>query len=113
MHQYQKIGIIAAMQMEAEALKAKILQPKETVLSGLTFTEGLLCGVPVVLSVCGEGKVNAAICAQTMILRFAPDLLLNTGVAGNLSDVARSSRSSRTVTLKSRCAAMAATSLAT
>ena len=87
MHQYQKIGIIAAMQMEAEALKAKIVQPKETVLSGLTFTEGFLCGVPVVLSVCGEGKVNAAICAQTMILRFAPDLLLNTGVAGNLSDV--------------------------
>ena len=83
---YQKIGIIAAMQVEAEALKAKIVDPRETVISGLSFTEGVLCGVPVVLAVCGEGKVNAAICAQTMILHYAPDLLLNTGVAGNLSD---------------------------
>ena len=83
---YQKIGIIAAMQMEAEALKAKISHPVDTVISGLTFTEGILCGVPVVLAVCGEGKVNAAVCAQTMILKYNVDLLLNTGVAGNLSE---------------------------
>jgi adenosylhomocysteine nucleosidase len=83
---YQKIGIIAAMQVEAEALKRQIPDAEETVISGLTFTEGTLFGMPVVLAVCGEGKVNAAICAQTMILRYGIDLLLNTGVAGNLSD---------------------------
>ena len=83
---YQKIGIIAAMQVEAEALKKKIALPHETILSGILFTEGILCGVPVVLAVCGEGKVNAAVTAQTMILKFQVDLLLNTGVAGNLSD---------------------------
>ena len=85
-HEYQKIGIIAAMQVEAEALKQKIVDPKEESVSGLLFTEGLLCGVPVVIAVCGEGKVNAAICAEAMILRYNVDLLLNTGVAGNLSD---------------------------
>ena len=86
MKRYQKIGIIAAMQVEAEALKKKIASPRETTLSGIVFTEGKLCGMPVVLAVCGEGKVNAAICAQTMILSHKVDLLLNTGVAGNLSD---------------------------
>lgn len=83
---YRKIGIIAAMQVEAEALRQKTVDPVETVISGISFTEGTLCGVPVVIAVCGEGKVNAAMCAQTMVLRFSPDLLLNTGVAGNLSD---------------------------
>ena len=84
---YQKIGIIAAMQVEAEALKEKIVLPREKTVSGIVFTEGTLCGMPVVLAVCGEGKVNAAICAEAMILVYHVDLLLNTGVAGNLSDV--------------------------
>ena len=75
-HTYQKIGIIAAMQVEAEALKREILNAEETVVSGLTFTEGTLFGMPVVLAVCGEGKVNAAICAQTMILRYSPSLII-------------------------------------
>ncbi|MBO5270307.1 MAG: 5'-methylthioadenosine/adenosylhomocysteine nucleosidase [Clostridia bacterium] len=83
---YRKIGIIAAMQVEAETLKAKIVSPEEETVSGILFTSGILCGVPVVLAVCGEGKVNAAVCAQSMILRYGVDLLLNTGVAGNLSD---------------------------
>lgn len=86
MKRYQKIGIIAAMQVEAEALKEKIVLPREKTVSGIVFTEGILFGMPVVLAVCGEGKVNAAVTAQTMILSFRVDLLLNTGVAGNLSD---------------------------
>ena len=32
------------------------------------------------------GKVNAAICAQTMILTYKPDIIINTGVAGSLSN---------------------------
>ncbi len=86
MKHYKKIGIIAAMQVEAEALKEKIAEPRETMLAGIRFTEGTLCGVPVVIAICGEGKVNAAMCAQTMILAYHVDFLLNTGVAGNLSD---------------------------
>lgn len=31
------------------------------------------------------GKVHAAVCTQTMILKFAPDIIINTGVAGSLS----------------------------
>ena len=38
-----------------------------------------------IVAVCGIGKVNAAMCAQTMIVRYAPDGVINTGVAGSLS----------------------------
>ncbi|MCQ2385106.1 MAG: 5'-methylthioadenosine/adenosylhomocysteine nucleosidase [Clostridia bacterium] len=80
-----KIGIIAAMRVEAEALLAEMAEKKETAVSGMTFTEGRLADIDTVLAVCGEGKVNAAVCTQTMILLFHPDKILNTGVAGALS----------------------------
>lgn len=38
-----------------------------------------------VLAVCGIGKVNAAVCAQTMALLYHPDVLINTGVGGALN----------------------------
>ena len=59
---------------------------EERTISGMTFTRGKLCGKDAVVTVCGEGKVNAAMCAQTMILEFAPDMIINTGVAGGLAD---------------------------
>ena len=37
-----------------------------------------------VLCECGPGKVNAALCAQKAILRYAPDALINIGIAGGL-----------------------------
>ena len=39
----------------------------------------------VVVVVCGVGKVNAAMCAVTLINRYAPELVINSGVAGALS----------------------------
>lgn len=80
------IGIIGAMQIEIEGLKAAMTDVTEEVISGITFTKGLLEGKQVVCAVCGVGKVFAAIAAQTMILRYAPRALLNTGVAGGLAD---------------------------
>ena len=80
------IGIIAAMSVELEKLKASATITREERVSGLTFTLGTLEGKEVVMTVCGEGKVNAALSAEAMILRYAPALLINTGVAGALSD---------------------------
>lgn len=80
------IGIIGAMQIEIEGLKAAMTDVAEEVISGITFTKGRLEGKQVVCAVCGVGKVFAAIAAQTMILRYAPRALLNTGVAGGLAD---------------------------
>ena len=83
------IGIIAAMRVELEKLLALTENKKTRSVSGLTFTQGVLEGVDVVMTVSGEGKVNAALCAEAMILLYAPTLLINTGVAGALSATLR------------------------
>ena len=80
------IGIIGAMQIEIEGLKAEMTGMTEEVIGGVRFARGDLCGVDTVLAVCGVGKVFAAIAAETMILRYAPRALLNTGVAGGLAE---------------------------
>ena len=78
-------GIICAMQLEMDGLRAQMTDTVSETVSGIEFVRGTLCGAPVVTAVCGVGKVFAALCAQTMILRYAPARLINTGVAGSLS----------------------------
>lgn len=79
------IGVIGAMKPEIDALKAKLCDTTVTVISGVEFVRGTLDGVEVVAAVCGIGKVFAALCAQTLILTFHPDLVVNIGVAGSTS----------------------------
>ena len=79
------IGIIGAMTVEVEALKAKIKDAKKETISGIEFVRGKLCGADAVVAQCGIGKVFAAVCAQTMILRYGVKQIINTGVAGTLS----------------------------
>lgn len=74
------------MSAEVEALKAKIENAKTEKISGAEFVSGRLSGKDVVVAQCGIGKVFAAICAQTMILRYGATTLINTGVAGTLSE---------------------------
>lgn len=78
------IGIIAAMQLELEAIKQKIENPVTETVSGIAYISGSIYGYPVVCAVSGVGKVNAAVCAQTMILKYAPEAIINTGVGGAL-----------------------------
>lgn len=79
------IGIIGAMGVEVEGIQARIEQPETRVICGNEFTSGKLCGRDVVIAKCGIGKVNAAICTQTMILTYAPEIIVNSGVAGSLT----------------------------
>ncbi|MBQ8817359.1 MAG: 5'-methylthioadenosine/adenosylhomocysteine nucleosidase [Clostridia bacterium] len=81
-----KIGIIGAMSVEVDALKAQIKDLRTTTVSGIEFFEGVLFGKDVVVARCGIGKVFAAICAQSMILRFGVTHVINTGVGGTLTD---------------------------
>ncbi len=80
------IGIIGAMTVEVEALKAEMSDKETETISGIEFVRGRLCGREVVVAQCGIGKVFAALCAQTMILRYNTDIIINTGVAGTLTD---------------------------
>lgn len=78
-------GIIGAMSVEVEALKAKMENPKRETVSGIEFVSGTLSGRPAVVAQCGIGKVFAAVCAEIMILKYGVSRIINTGVAGTLS----------------------------
>ena len=78
------IGIIGAMRIEVETIRGWMEQKKSETIGGMEFVSGLLHGKPVVTLVCGIGKVSAAMGAQAMILRYAPDCIINTGVGGSL-----------------------------
>ena len=79
------IGIIGAMSVEIEGIQARIENPETRVIGGSTFVSGKLCGRDVVAAQCGIGKVNAALCTQTMILTYQPELIINSGVGGSLT----------------------------
>lgn len=80
------IGIIAAMQSEAEELIRKMKYKRTATVSGAKYTRGKLFGVDAVVCVCGVGKVRAGVCAEVMALKYKPDYIINTGVAGTLTD---------------------------
>ncbi len=79
------IGIIGAMEPEVEALIAALEDADSETVSGVTFHTGKIAGKTVAIARCGIGKVFAALCAQTMIMKYSPDLLVNTGVGGGLA----------------------------
>ena len=83
------IGIIGALDIEIERLIAQMEAPVRREISGVPFVCGKLLGSDVVLARAGVGKVNAAVCAQAMALVYEPELVINTGVSGALSQELR------------------------
>ena len=79
-----KLGIIGAMAVEVETLKANIDGLETVEKAGMTFYQGTLETLPVVVVVCGVGKVNAALCVQVLCGCFGVTHIVNTGVAGSL-----------------------------
>lgn len=80
------IGFIGAMQIELDGIRANMTDKTSVTISGVEYVTGKLGKNEIVTAVCGIGKVFAAICAQTMILKFNPTLIINTGVAGGIAD---------------------------
>lgn len=76
------IGIIGAMNVEVDTLVKSLKDEQEFVISEIKYTKGILSGRECVIAKSSPGKVNAAICTQTMILKFSPDYIINIGVAG-------------------------------
>ena len=79
-----KLGIIGAMAVEVETLKNKMADLSRFTWAGMEFVAGTLENLPVVVALCGVGKVNAAMCVQILCDRFAVTHIINTGVAGSL-----------------------------
>ncbi|MBO5128682.1 MAG: 5'-methylthioadenosine/adenosylhomocysteine nucleosidase [Clostridia bacterium] len=80
-----KLGIIAAMIIEAELIEAAMTDIVRETCGSIEYCLGKIGTADIVLAVCGIGKVFAAICAQTMIVKYAPDAVINTGVGGTLT----------------------------
>jgi adenosylhomocysteine nucleosidase len=76
------IGIIGAMDKEVDELISRLDCRQSVEFGSVTFHTGSMFGKRVVVARCGIGKVFAALCAEAMIVRFAPRLLVNTGVGG-------------------------------
>ena len=79
-----KTGIIGAMHEEVDTLKSAMKISAVTTIAGMEFCEGTLGGKNVVVVQCGIGKVNAGICAHTLVNTFGVSRIINTGVAGSL-----------------------------
>ena len=80
------IGIIGAMEEEVLTLKDKMEIHEVRSIASLDFFIGELRNKKVVVVQAGIGKVNAAVCTQILIDVFYADAILNTCVAGALSD---------------------------
>lgn len=72
------------MDIEVAHLKEQLVNAHSEHHAGMGYSEGLLGDTPVVVVQCGIGKVNAALCAQTLIERYGVTAVVNTGVAGSL-----------------------------
>ena len=81
----KRIGIICAMQKEAEGIIASMDNVSVERISGIDFNVGRIGSCDCVVAICGIGKVFASLCAQTMILKYSPSLIIYSGVAGGLS----------------------------
>lgn len=70
------------MRSELEMLLPLIEDMQETTANGYTIHCGRMGGNTVAVMQTGIGKVNAAVGAISLIDTFAPDLVVNTGIAG-------------------------------
>lgn len=77
-----KIGIIAAMQEELEALVEQLEEAHISQYGPIHYYTGSLNNHEAALLRCGIGKVNAAVGTTLLIDKFHPDAVINTGVAG-------------------------------
>ena len=78
------IGIIGALSEEVEGLISKMDSHACELVGAIEFHTGVLSGKSIAVAKCGVGKVFAAMCAEAMIIRYSPSLIINTGVGGAL-----------------------------
>jgi len=84
-----KIGVIVAMGAEFKLVEELLTDKTERKIGEYCFVEGAVEGKSVVLLKCGIGKVCSAVGTLEMLRTFAPDCIVNTGVAGGIDAVLR------------------------
>lgn len=79
------LAFIGAMEDEVAGIRAALSDTEAKEYAGRTVIEGTYCGARAVIVQAGIGKVNAALCTQMIIDRYAPSAIINTGIAGSLN----------------------------
>ncbi len=80
-----KVGIIAAMEPELDNLLDGMTLVEDVKILGIRFYLGKVKDKDVVVSLCGVGKVNAAMCTEALIIKYNVECVINTGIAGSLN----------------------------
>ncbi len=78
------IGIIGAMDVEVASIKEEMTINEKKTFAGMEYTIGTFGNANIVVVKCDMGKVNAGICASTLINQLGCTKIINTGVAGAL-----------------------------
>lgn len=80
------IGIIGAMPSELADIRKTLGDAEIVKKSGFDFYINQVNGKKLINACCGIAKVNSALCTQVLIDNFAPECIINTGIAGGMND---------------------------
>ena len=75
---------IGALEDEVREIISRLYNKTTEKVGSIEFNLGELFGKRIVIARCGVGKVFAAICAEAMIIKYSPSLIVNSGVGGAL-----------------------------
>ncbi len=81
----KKIAVLASMAQELDFC-GKYPLKYEQKHDSFEYTVYEARDFELIVSVCGTGKVSAALCTQSVIRAFAPDIVVSIGTCGALSD---------------------------
>lgn len=80
----KKIGVVVAMSVEFDLVETQMQNKVITEINGIQFVEGNIADKQIVLAKSGMGKVCSSVGVLEMIHHFAPEAIINTGVAGGI-----------------------------
>jgi adenosylhomocysteine nucleosidase len=83
--QFNRIGIIGAMDQEITLIKEDMEIEKVDTIAKRIFTIGKIEEIPCVCVKAGIGKTNAAITAEILIMEYSVDAIIYSGVAGGIN----------------------------
>jgi len=80
-----RLGIVGAMDVELDLLKENMLVERVDSIAQRVFYSGKLDGMECICVKAGIGKVNAALTAEILIMKYDVDAVVFTGVAGGIN----------------------------
>ncbi|MCD5411821.1 futalosine hydrolase [Thermodesulfovibrionales bacterium] len=78
----RSIGVIASTEIEVDLIIEQSAEKKKFLIQKKTFYAGILQSVPVIICICGVGKVNASHGTTLLLEKFAPAIVNIIGIAG-------------------------------